>query len=251
MAQINMQRVYSYCMNFDRIIGVIIKDSNTIQKLKNVANKMANNAAQTNKTTINTQQTQINAAGTSNPQAQPMNASYDYSDLAKDLKNIVNEVFNEAADLPPKTTASGMTIGQNPNAQAAQTTDTNTQAQAINNPQVAADSNLEVQNNIIQAYRTVATQVIGAKMSAASTIYKDYCTLMKNHAPENPKKPTGVTSNSLIINNPQTMVMRIQAIKNMSDKNQQAQATSGLIAEVQKNNPGFNGNLDDILKSIQ
>ena len=43
--------------------------------------------------------------------------------------------------------------------------------------------------NLINAYKKVGQRLLAAEMKAAGTIYKDYITIMKVHAPENGNNP--------------------------------------------------------------
>ena len=260
--EIDMNKVYNYCTNFGKTMGLIQRDANMISKMRNVIKKLVLNkqAVPTNQ-----QNGQMQAASGVMPQqniqpsqqmnkpvqstlmnvpqqSQVMNASATIT--AKDIHNILNEVFNEA-DAP---TNQGMVVGQ-PQSNSNVASAAAPQNQAVNSTQAATD-NSSVELNVLQAYKNAASQVIAGKMYAANLIYKDYCTLMRTHAPESGEKKTGTQSNSLQISDPQGVANQIQAIQNMKDKNQQATAIAGLVQQVQQENPGFNGSIQDIAKSI-
>ena len=156
----------------------------------------------------------------------------------------------EAPQTPPPQTGAApangtpagdkMVIGK----QQGEIQNTNTPASASQQQQQNQVQNANKDNLKLDAYKKVGFQYIGAKMTAASTIYKDYMTILRSHAPE--KSYAGNASTGLNIQDPKGTLQQIAAIQSMKDRNKQNKMIQDLIASVQQNNPGFNGGLNDI-----
>lgn len=102
-------------------------------------------------------------------------------------------------------------------------------------------------NMKLNTYERVCAQFLGAKMSAASTIYKDYLTILKTHTPDDKENPSQVdVSAGLQIPNPQGVINQIAGIKNMPNGPDKAKAINDLIAQIKQINPTFNGGIADI-----
>lgn len=150
------------------------------------------------------------------------------------------------AGAPANGSASGNTQGK-------MTMDT-----SQNHPQAApqpananqANPKEEVSNdlNILNAYKTVGMKAIAAEMHAAGTIYKDYLTIMRTHAPEK-NANSAQQSSTLALDNPQDIINQANNIQNETDKNKQAQDIEELINKVKQKNPQFNGGLNDIVNA--
>ena len=221
---INMDGVYQYCANFQAIINSINNNINAVQSVAKYVEKMGANAGQIT---------------TPNAAIQAQNAS------------AIIGGYSHILEAPDQQDNGRISIdkSQNTNAvpsQPAQVQQAVQQQQAVQAGQKADDQTAN-DINVVNAYKTVALQVLGAKMHSANIIYNDYIQLMKARAPEN----GGGNAPSLKLANPAGMVNRINAILKIIDKNQQASATQGLLNEIKKTNPQFNGGLSDVMRAAQ
>lgn len=229
---LNMNEIYTFVSTYDtRILPLIQRDMNILQQLGNSAAKIGSQLANAER------QKQIQQV----KNQQNMNAP----------AGIRRESYiMEAPQTPPPQTgavpANGapagdkMVIGK----QQGEVQNTNTPSTASQQQQQNQADNANKDNMKLDVYKKVGIQYLGAKMTAASTIYKDYMTILRTHAPE--KSYAGNVSTGLNIKDPQGVLQQIQAIQGMRDRNKQNAMIQELIAAVQQENPGFNGGLNDI-----
>ena len=229
---LNMNEIYSFVSTYDtRILPIIQRDLNILEQLGNAANKIGSNIA--------------------NAERQQQIQKVRDQQNANSAPGIRRESYlMEAPQTPPPQTGAApangtpagdkMVIGK----QQGEIQNTNTPATASQQQQQNQVQNANKDNLKLDVYKKVGFQYIGAKMTAASTIYKDYMTILRTHAPE--KSYAGNASTGLNIQDPKGTLQQIAAIQSMKDRNKQNKMIQDLIASVQQNNPGFNGGLNDI-----
>ena len=229
---LNMNEIYTFVSTYDtRILPLIQRDINMVQQLGNSAAKIGSQLANAER------QKQIQQVKNQQNMSAPAGIRRE-------------SYLMEAPQTPPPQTGAApangapagdkMVIGK----QQGEVQNTNTPATASQQQQQNQADNANKDNMKLDAYKKVAIQYLGAKMTAASTIYKDYMTILRTHAPE--KSYAGNVSTGLNIKDPQGVLQQIQDIQNMRDRNKQNAMIQELIAAVQQNNPGFNGGLNDI-----
>lgn len=255
---LNMNDLYNYCNAYkENIVSTIQRDFNTMQNLKASANKVGNDAAQATRTD------QANKAAAAQAKNNAQQAANNNASAPKQESYLV-----EGA---PPTNPNGAATPQTPPPQAgANNPNGNPSGAATNNkivigkqqgtpptPQTPATQQPQDANNNqptdktvnselfkLNAYKTIAMQVLGAKMTAAATIFSDYVKIMKTHAPE--KDTANAAAPTIILDNPQDTLNKVNAIQKDTDKNKQAKDINDLITEVKQKNPNFNGGVNDI-----
>ena len=193
---LDMQAIFDYCDRYEAIYKEIEADGRSLERLSQDTAKAANDA----QAVENQAKADANAQGKTaqnNPSAQ--NASAKLWTMGQNIIESINMIINEEetnktdpAKTAPPSGSTGNT-GDKPddgkmvikpnesnpaNAKDAVNADTATPKQEVNG---------EV--NLINAYKKVGQRLLAAEMKAAGTIYKDYITIMKVHAPENGNNP--------------------------------------------------------------
>ena len=242
---LNMHDLHDYCANYANIQRAITDDTTALEKLQASANQTANQEKQ-----VENQEKAAQAAAGNNNGQQPKQEATSIRAMAANNMAIINSIINEDGPTPPQQNPAQNAQGGKPADDGKMTIDKSQNQPKPQQVQTPANANQanpkdEVNNdvNILNAYKSVGLKIIGAEMHAAGTIYKDYITIMKAHAPEGGAKPQ---SNEVTFDNPQDMINRVAQIQKETDKNKQNRDIANLIAEVKKKNPQFNGGLNDI-----
>lgn len=252
---LNMQDIYDYCANFNAIENDIVVNMNSLTRLASTANQNAQ-AIKQNDAKL---QQEKNDAAQAKQQAQQQKQTQQQESARTHAirnRNIIASIFNEDAPAPapqptPQPTngaqaapAYKMSMDKSANATNPQTPPSaNTNTPANNQPdQTKTLNNTAV---MINAYRTIAMAIISGEMFAANTIYNDYVTIMKTHAPE-ASANSAPAAPQMVLDNPSDTLNKIAQIQKETDKNQQTKDITDLIAQVKQKNPSFAGGLNDI-----
>lgn len=239
---LNMEDIHEYCSNFQNIENAIVEDMNSLTRLASVANQTASAIHQNNAK----EKQEKNAAAQAKQQQSQNSATESAITMAIRNRNIINNIFLEvdtapADDKKPNTykfTMDKTANATNPTPPAS--TNTSTPASSTPNEKQELDNDAIM----INAYRTTAIAIISGEMFAANTIYNDYINIMKTHAPEN--GASTAKQMTLIMDNPQDVINRIDQIQKETDKNKQTKDISDLIDSIKAKNPSFEGGLNDI-----
>lgn len=196
---LDMQNIFDYCDHYDAIYKEIEADGRSLERLSQDSAKAANDA----QAVENQAKADANAQGKTaqnNPSAQ--NASANLWTMGQNIIESINMIINE-----DETNQAGTAKTNAPNGQ----TGTNPQGgskpddgkmvikpnesnpadakNAVNANDVTPKQEVNGELNLINAYKKVGHRLLAAEMKAAGTIYKDYITIMKVHAPENGNNP--------------------------------------------------------------
>lgn len=187
---LDMQAIFDYCDRYEAIYKEIEADGRALERLSQDTAKAANDA----QAVENQAKADANAQGKTaqnNPSAQ--NASANLWTMGQNIIESINMIINEeetnqTGTNPPsgngtKPDDGKMVIKPNESNPA----DANKNAVNANTANPKQEVNGEV--NLINAYKKVGQRLLAAEMKAAGTIYKDYITIMKVHAPENGNNP--------------------------------------------------------------
>ena len=190
---LDMQAIFDYCDRYEAIYKEIEADGRALERLSQDTAKAANDA----QAVENQAKADANAQGKTaqnNPTAE--NASANLWTMGQNIIESINMIINEeetnqtgtAKTTPPsgngtKPDDGKMVIKSNESNPA----DANKNAVNANTANPKQEVNGEV--NLINAYKKVGQRLLAAEMKAAGTIYKDYITIMKVHAPENGNNP--------------------------------------------------------------
>lgn len=191
---LDMQAIFDYCDRYEAIYKEIEADGRALERLSQDTAKAANDA----QAVENQAKADANAQGKTaqnNPSAQ--NASAELWIMGQNIIESINMIINEEetnqTGTKPSNGATGNT-GDKPDdgkmvikPNESNPADANKNAVNANNANPKQEVNGEV--NLINAYKKVGQRLLAAEMKAAGTIYKDYVTIMKVHAPENGNNP--------------------------------------------------------------
>ena len=194
---LDMQAIFDYCDRYEAIYKEIEADGRALERLSQDTAKAANDA----QAVENQAKADANAQGKTaqnNPTAE--NASANLWTMGQNIIESINMIINEeetnqtgTAKTTPPSGATGNT-GDKPDdgkmvikSNESNPADANKNAVNANTANPKQEVNGEV--NLINAYKKVGQRLLAAEMKAAGTIYKDYITIMKVHAPENGNNP--------------------------------------------------------------
>ena len=202
---LDMQAIFDYCDRYEAIYKEIEADGRSLERLSQDTAKAANDA----QAVENQAKADANAQGKTaqnNPSAQ--NASAELWTMGQNIIESINMIINEeetnqtgTAKPNPQGGTTGQTGSTTPSGNGTKPddgkmvikpnesnpADANKNAVNANNANPKQEVNGEV--NLINAYKKVGQRLLAAEMKAAGTIYKDYITIMKVHAPENGNNP--------------------------------------------------------------
>ena len=191
---LDMQAIFDYCDRYEAIYKEIEADGRALERLSQDTAKAANDA----QAVENQAKADANAQGKTvqnNPSAQ--NASANLWTMGQNIIESINMIINEEetnqTGTKPSNGATGNT-GDKPDdgkmvikPNESNPADADKNAVNANTANPKQEVNGEV--NLINAYKKVGQRLLAAEMKAAGTIYKDYITIMKVHAPENGNNP--------------------------------------------------------------
>lgn len=196
---LDMQAIFDYCDRYEAIYKEIEADGRALERLSQDSAKAANDA----QAVENQAKADANAQGKTaqnNPTAQ--NASANLWTMGQNIIESINMIINEDETKPAGTNPpTGTTVQTNSTPQGGAKPDDGKMVIEPNksNPAAAKDAvnantatpkqEANGELNLINAYKKVGHRLLAAEMKAAGTIYKDYVTIMKVHAPENGNNP--------------------------------------------------------------
>ena len=197
---LDMQAIFDYCDRYEAIYKEIEADGRALERLSQDSAKAANDA----QAVENQAKADANAQGKTaqnNPTAQ--NASAKLWTMGQNIIESINMIINEDETKPagtnPPTGTTGQT-GSTPQGGAKpddgkmviepnKSNPADAAKNAVNADTATPKQEVNGELNLINAYKKVGHRLLAAEMKAAGTIYKDYVTIMKVHAPENGNNP--------------------------------------------------------------